>query len=307
MTKKLITGFMLAAVVIGLIYMFNNSSEMQSGLNGTINQSGTQTAIPDADAVKVDIENMSLEQRRSFYRSISINKPYVPIEDVLEILDQGLVDDDLSIRLSAIERFVKSYYKYGADEPGELFNKDKVRKQIFINMLNSSESGIRDGAFRILAENYNQQEDVVEVLAKTAREEKDKRLSMMRNLAHAMNSYPEIASQVYIDEVKMSGAALDKATPVDSAYILSTSANPPAEILESVITMLEATHFGDPVLLSVVENYGPLVNPYIGRLKELQNKVNERILYSRDDHGKGSSTFSKEQYARVLQKIEQSN
>lgn len=280
-------------------------------LNGVQNSKGGEAAAFSVDvsknvAVNKKIDAMNHEQKRQFYKEINDNQPYVPLLDVLDELDRGLLDDDLKIRLLALERFIKSYYMYGSKEPGRIFNKDTARKQIFINMLSDESLYIRLGAFRVLAENFNQQTDVVEQLTIVVQNEKYERLTMMRHLAQAIHTHPDLVSRVYIAEVKkgVGGEGLYRATAVESAYILSTRANPPEEIIESIITMFESTHFGSTLLLKTIDNYGAEMKPYIGRLKQLQVEVNERILYGRDKKGKGSSTFKKSSFEKVLHKIE---
>lgn len=310
MVNKYFLGFVPAIVMVGLLYFFANDGEKttlsdnQDSKDARTSNSDRQTPILRVSVTPSEVDGMTLEQRRQFYRSISDNEPYVPIVDVLAVLDRGLVDTDYKVRMYALDRYVKSYYKYGAREPGQIFNADPVRKDIFLEMLTGSEPRIREGSFRVLSENYFLQEDVAEALAETVRNEKDKRLVMIRSFAIVMGSYPELASPVFIDEVTMWASAPERGTPVDAAFILSAFGSPPIEILEPVITMLENDYFGSPHLLDVLEKFGPLARPYLGRLKELQANVNDRIHNSRDDHGRGSSTFSKERYTSILQKIE---
>ena len=50
--------------------------------------------------------------------------------------------------------------------------------------------------------------------------------------------------------------------------------------------------------------YGVLMKPYLERMRVLQKQVDKRILYGRDNKGKGSSTFKKRQFHHVLKEIE---
>lgn len=305
--------FLIIMGVVSLIYLnFGIDKTMPSGEGDAQDSKGGEVTASSAGmlknrvAVNKKIDAMTLEQRRRFYMGISNNQPYIPLADVLGELDRGLLDNDLSIRLSVLDRFIKSYYMYGDKEPSKIFNNDKVRKKIFVDMLSDEMLYIRLGAFRVLAENFTQQGDVVKQLVIVAQNEKDERLRMMRNLALTFPVHPDLVSPVYIKEVKkgVGGELLYKATAVESAYILSGTANPPKEIIEPVITMLESTHFGSPLLLKVVDNFGAEMKPYVERLKQLHGVVNERILYGRDKKGKGSSTFKKSKFEKVLQRIE---
>ena len=313
MGSKYFLGIVLAIVVVGSLYFFPDDyegttlSDDQISKDAKTSNSNRQAPTSGVSVTQSEVDGMSVEQRRQFYRSISDNEPYVPLVDVLELLDQGLVDADVKVRLYALNRFVKSFYVYGAVEPSASFNDDPVRQRLFVSMLTDEAPLIREGSFRVLAENYSRQKDVAEALAETVRIEKDKRLNMIRSFANVMHAYPELASQVYIEEVRTGARGPGKATPVDSAFILSTFGSPPIEILEPVIAMLENDYFGSPSLLTVIEKFGPMAKPYIGRLKELQVEVNDRIHNGRDDHGRGSSTFSKERYASILQKLESAN
>lgn len=314
MYLKFLTTFVLIAIVLGLTYFFLDARDEEPLNNYAEREDSEATSVSDtlvANSGTIaglsEIESMTAEQRRHFYKSISDNEPYVPLVDVLEVLDRGLADTDTKVRLFALNRFVKSHYVYGATEPSTSFNDDLDRRDLLLSMLGDPVPHVREGSFRVLSENYSQQEDVVMALANTVRNENDKRLNMLRSFASVMRSFPEIASRVYIDEVKLGASSPARATPVDSASILIASGTTPKEILEPVIVMLEKDYFGSPALLTVIEKFGPAAKPYLGRLKALQINVNDRIHNSRDDRGKGSSTFSKDRYADVVRSIESSN
>ena len=310
MVNKYFLGFVPAIVMVGLLYFFANDGEKttlsdnQDSKDARTSNSDRQTPISRVSVTPSEVDGMTLEQRRQFYRSISDNEPYVPIGTILTILDRGIVDPDPKVRLYALNRFVRSHYIYGAAEPSAIFNDDPERLAVFVNMLGDSDTYIREGSFRVLAENFSEREDVATALAEAVRVEDAKRLNMLRSFASVLRSHPQIASPVFIDEVTMWASTPERGTPVDAAFILSVFGSPPIEILEPVITMLENDYFGSPHLLDVLEKFGPLARPYLGRLKELQANVNDRIHNSRDDHGRGSSTFSKERYTSILQKIE---
>ena len=291
-----------------LMYLFfdNATTDRSAGSkNKSVGDMAVSAARRQGTSGLPELRSMSLEQRRALYRRITEKEPYTPLKEILKLLDHGLADDDAVIRMISVNRFIESRYLYGEQEPAELFNQDEARKKLLVNLLADPEPGIRISALRVLAENYNQQRDVVEVLIQSLQFEKRYRLEMIRNLGHALEKYPNEVRPVFIDEVKLAGNSPSKATPVESAYILSLSRNPPVEILEPVIHMLETSHFGSPLLLETIENFGPYVRPYIDRLKALQEKVDARIKNGRDDKGNGSSTFTRARYEHVLKKIEQ--
>jgi len=229
-------------------------------------------------------------------------------------LDRGLVDDDDKVKRSAIARFIKSFYRYGAREPSELFNKDAERKAIFVNFLSETNKAIRSGAFRVLSENYYQQEDVAKALVEAAyNESTERRLGMARNLTWVMESHPGIVKPFYIDEVlawpiNESGRII----PAVAAFVLSNYSDPPLEIIEPVIEMLETDEaFGSSMLLNTLKNNGPFVKPYIERLKQLQVRVNSEIVnksytYKQSERETGTySTFSKQAYNEFIEALEQ--
>ena len=260
------------------------------------------------------IDRMSLEERRVYYEKISRNKPYVSIAEVLNILDRGLIDNDIKVRIWAINRFIKSRYKYGRREPSSLFNNDPHRKKIFIELLNEEDRSIRSGVFRVLSEGYFQQEDIARILVGViAQENTRERLFMVRSFANFMWSYPDIAKPFYIDEVRT--GSIDEyrhATPGGAAFILSRYPDPPLEIIEPVIEMLETDRtFGSPMLLDTLRNYGDFVKPYLDRLKQLQERVNSEIVnkrytYKQSERETGTySTFSKQAYNEFIEALEQ--
>ena len=261
-------------------------------------------AARNAAAQRAAVAAMSLEERRAFYKDLLRNEPYRPITEVLDVLDQGLVDEDVQVRRVAVGRFVKSYYKYGSQESSKSFNQDDQRKQVFLSLLEDPDPYLRAGVVRVLAQSYAEQEEAARAVAAAIAEERVERLQMIRAMAAFMRTHPSIARGVLMEEVITGGGVTkDRATPVESAYILSETAAPPTEILEPVMRMLEGSHFGDPLLLRVLRNYGPLAKPYLERLKRLQVEVDRRIRFGRDDGGRGSSTFSREEYGRYLEEL----
>ena len=184
MGSKYFLGIVLAIVVVGSLYFFPDDyegttlSDDQISKDAKTSNSNRQAPTSGVSVTQSEVDGMSVEQRRQFYRSISDNEPYVPLVDVLELLDQGLVDADVKVRLYALNRFVKSFYVYGAVEPSASFNDDPVRQRLFVSMLTDEAPLIREGSFRVLAENYSRQKDVAEALAETVRIEKDKRLAI---------------------------------------------------------------------------------------------------------------------------------
>lgn len=313
MSVKTSIGLFVVAAAIALVFYLRESPDDQPQQPATEPAAASSSGEDEQDSSVAfavnsgDIDSMSVGERRQFYKSFSGRDPYVPIATILPILDRGLADPDLKVRLYAVNRFVMSYYIYGTVEPGSIFNNDLDRQAVFVNMLEDSDPYIREGSFRVLAENFSEQESVATALAEAVRVEDRKRLNMLRSFASVMSSHPQIASQVYIDEVKLGAASKHPGTAVDSALILAKTGTPPAEILEPVIVMLEDRYFGSPALLNVLEIFGPAARPYLDRLQALQAKVDERILNGRDDQGSGSTTFSKERYASVLNQIENAN
>lgn len=301
---------LIFTVAVVAMYLFSGRGPDRDGANSnraisTANATGDELSDAARSIEVIDkIDAMSLDEKRAYYLVIGTNEPYVPIADLLVELDRGLIDPDFQVQLFALNRFILTYYQYGSTEPSALFNADPTRKRALLDMLTDPKPSIREGSFRVLAENYFEQEDVARQLADAVRLEKDKRLHHIRSFAHILTSFPDLASSVYIDEVRSWATATSKAAPVDSVVILSSIDNPPTSILEPIVSMLENDYFGSPALLRALKKYGTDAQPYLDRLRQLQSEVNNRIRNGRDRQGRGSTTFSREEFTRTLQFIE---
>ena len=230
---------------------------------------------------------------------------------VLSLTDQCLISDDKKLVKFSLKT-LSSLYFFNERE-NNLFNdivgNDIYRKNIIIGHLQSDNQYIRSKSFNILVFLFMDKKFVAPLVfnqaANPIKENGFEKLRYIRTLGAALNNENTQIRDFLVKEVMQAKKNTNyNATTVEAVHSLSRLTNPPEDIVLPTIEMLESRYFGDTLLLKSIKNYGALMKPYIERLRILQKQVDVRILYGRDNKGKGSSTFTKKQYHNVLKELE---
>ena len=233
---------------------------------------------------------------------------------ILSLLDQCLVSDDKKLvkyslhTLSQIYTYNK-YYKNNYNNYNLMIGNDIYRKNIIIGLFQSDDKSIMGKSFNVLAYYFSQKKYVAPLLFDRATTPINKdgfeKLNYFRVLGWALNNENVAIKDFFIRKVMSAKSESDyNSITIEAVKSLSKLSNPPENIIQPIFEMLEGRYFGNPILLEAIRNYGSLMKPYIERLRALKKHVDERILYSRDKKGKGSSTFKKNQFHNVLRELE---
>lgn len=231
---------------------------------------------------------------------------------LLSLLDQCLVSDDEKLAEYSLGTLSQlyTYNKYYKNNYNSMIGNDVYRKNIIIGLFRSDDRSIMGKSFNVLAFYFSQKEYVAPLLFNRAAVPINKdgfeKLNYFRVLGAALNNENTTIRDFLISKVMSAKSGSDyNSITIEAVKSLSKLANPPESTIQPTLEMLEGQYFGDPILLEAIRNYGTLMKPYLRRLRVLKKHVDERILYGRDNKGKGSSTFSKKQYHRVLKELEE--
>jgi hypothetical protein len=230
---------------------------------------------------------------------------------LLEFIDKVIAGQDQSARTAALEVLAALYSLIPEERVRSLVAASEARKIIVLDLLESGYQPERVRSFQVLALHFIDQdrvaESMVDALSNDAFNTSFERLDKVRALTgrtDESNVIRRYLVEVVNDYRRYLGGS-SRAIPVESALILSYSEDPPAEIVGSIIEMLRVDElFGSPALLQALSNMGDLAIPFLPELKLLQEEVEERIVNGRNRQGSGDTSFSREQFERMLRDIE---
>ena len=222
-----------------------------------------------------------------------------------------MVSDDKKVVGFSLKLLFELYFynKNVKNSHNNIVGSNTHRKNIIVGHLQSNTQYIREKSFSILAMYFLDEEYVVSSLLNQAanpiKQTGFEKLNYIRVLGDALNDERIAIRDFLVNEVLIAKESSSfSAITVQAAHDLSKLSKPPNEVLLLTIEMLEGPYFGDTLLLKAISNYGVLMKPYLERMRVLQKQVDKRILYGRDNKGKGSSTFKKRQFHHVLKEIE---